>query len=76
MLGATTENPSFRLQAALLSRMRVFVLTKLSASDTQEVLRRAVERAATMDYEVSWLKGEALQALIEWIAVMADGDAR
>ncbi|KIW49895.1 hypothetical protein PV05_11532 [Exophiala xenobiotica] len=42
LVGATTENPSFRVQSALLSRCRVFVLKKLSEADILEILRRAV----------------------------------
>ncbi|KAK5358996.1 DNA-dependent ATPase mgs1 [Exophiala xenobiotica] len=44
LVGATTENPSFRVQSALLSRCRVFVLKKLSEADIREILRRAVEQ--------------------------------
>ena len=39
LLAATTENPSFRLQGALLSRLRVVVLTKLSECDCLHILR-------------------------------------
>jgi putative ATPase len=44
LVGATTENPSFRVQSALLSRCRVLVLKKLSEADILEILRRAVEQ--------------------------------
>lgn len=40
---ATTENPSFRLQTALLSRCRVFVLKKLSVDECEQVLKRALQ---------------------------------
>jgi putative ATPase len=69
-IGATTENPSFELNNALLSRARVYVLKMLTQSDLVEVLRRALsdnERgpAAT-----------ATLAAIELMATAADGDAR
>ena len=44
MLGATTENPSFQLNSALLSRCRVIVLEKLESEDIEQLLRRAVEK--------------------------------
>ncbi len=43
-IGATTENPSFEINSALLSRARVYVLRSLTADDIQQVLRRALER--------------------------------
>lgn len=45
LIGATTENPSFKLNAALLSRCRVFVLERLSDDDIKMILKKAVERA-------------------------------
>src|SRR5919107_2496499 len=42
LIGATTENPSFEVSGALLSRTRVFVLQPLSASDIERLLERAV----------------------------------
>jgi putative ATPase len=71
-VGATTENPSFELNNALLSRARVYVLKALSEDDLLAVLRRAlldVERGLGGQYSIS---DEALQT----IAVAADGDAR
>lgn len=44
MLGATTENPSFQLNSALLSRSRVIVLEKLQSEDIEQLLRRALEK--------------------------------
>ncbi|KIW15708.1 hypothetical protein PV08_05758 [Exophiala spinifera] len=44
LIGATTENPSFRVQGALLSRCRVFVLKKLEQDDILEILTRAVRQ--------------------------------
>lgn len=43
LIGATTENPSFEVNSALLSRARVYVLKKLDEADLLEVLRRALE---------------------------------
>src|SRR5436190_1588814 len=42
MIGATTENPSFEVNSALLSRVRVFVLRALSDEDIERIVRRAV----------------------------------
>jgi putative ATPase len=68
LVGATTENPSFELNAALLSRAQVMVLTRLSDDDLQNLLRRAeAELGATLN-----LNKEGLTTLI----AMADGDGR
>jgi putative ATPase len=45
LIGATTENPSFEVIGALLSRARVFVLEPLTESDLEEILRRALSDA-------------------------------
>ncbi len=45
LIGATTENPAFEVNGALLSRVRVYALKELSAEDVATVLRRAVEAA-------------------------------
>ena len=66
LVGATTENPSFEVNAALLSRARVFRLHPLSAEAIETLLRRAVRH---LGVEAS---DEALCAL----ARAADGDAR
>ena len=42
LVGATTENPSFELNRALLSRLRVFVLEPLSVSDLEDIIRKAL----------------------------------
>lgn len=44
MIGATTENPSFSLNSALLSRCRVIVLEKLSTPNLLEILYNAIKR--------------------------------
>ncbi|HEX6315423.1 MAG TPA: replication-associated recombination protein A [Gemmatimonadaceae bacterium] len=73
LIGATTENPSFELNGALLSRARVVVLEPLSPDDILTVLRRAL-----VDTERG-LGGQRLTAddeALRWLAVEADGDAR
>jgi putative ATPase len=71
-IGATTENPSFELNNALLSRARVYVLRALTEDDLVEVLQRALadeERGFAGKYAID---PESLQL----IAQAADGDAR
>jgi len=68
LVGATTENPSFELNAALLSRSQVLVLTRLDHADLEHLAQRA-ERALG---ETLPLDGPARAALLE----MADGDGR
>jgi len=68
LVGATTENPSFELNAALLSRAQVLILSRLSPADLERLAQRAeaeLGRALPLD-------GPARDALIE----MADGDGR
>ncbi|WP_240954191.1 replication-associated recombination protein A [Solimonas marina] len=73
LIGATTENPSFELNAALLSRLRVFVLRSLEEADIQSLLRRAL----TDPERGMGLSEDALPASwIERIAEAADGDGR
>jgi len=72
LIGATTENPSFEVNAALLSRSKVFVLQPLTAEAVVLILERAIadrERGLGFDLRVS---PEALPA----IARFANGDAR
>jgi len=68
LVGATTENPSFELNAALLSRSQVLVLTRLDHADLEHLAQRA-ERGLG---ETLPLDGPARAALLE----MADGDGR
>ncbi len=68
LVGATTENPSFELNSALLSRAQVIVLERLSLADLEHMAQRAEkELGRTLP-----LTGEAREALLE----MADGDGR
>ncbi len=74
LVGATTENPSFEVVGALLSRCRVVVLEPLSPEDLKRVLIRALEEPADRglaDFQVE-LEDEAFEALI----LSAGGDAR
>lgn len=68
LIGATTENPSFELNAALLSRMQVVVLERLSP----EALEKLVQRAEAHANRMLPLLPEARAQLL----VMADGDGR
>jgi len=68
LVGATTENPSFELNAALLSRSQVLVLTRLSLADLERLSQRAEKE---LDRKLP-LDGHAREALLE----MADGDGR
>lgn len=69
LIGATTENPSFELNSALLSRARVLVLNRLSAEALEELVRRVESRESSGGLP---LTNEARTALI----AMADGDGR
>lgn len=62
LIGATTENPSFEVISALLSRTRVFVLNELSEADMRRILKRA--------------KLKVPKAAADWLVGMANGDAR
>ena len=68
LVGATTENPSFELNAAVLSRAQVLVLERLTLADLELLAQRAEKELQT----ALPLTGEAREALLE----MADGDGR
>ena len=70
-IGATTENPSFEVNSALLSRARVYVLRALTSADVVEVLERAV---CFLDEEGAGFATEP--GVLELLAEAADGDAR
>jgi putative ATPase len=73
LIGATTENPSFEINGALLSRSRVFVLQALSAADVTVLLTRALEDGDRgLGARGLRVDDDALQV----IATEADGDAR
>jgi len=73
LIGATTENPSFEINSALLSRARVFVLYKLEADDLKKIIQEALsdkedglgKRPIKIDDET-----------VEFLANIANGDAR
>jgi putative ATPase len=73
LIGATTENPSFEVNAALLSRSKVFVLHGLTTDDVEGILRRALaDSPRGLGGEPVAVDDEALHA----IAMYANGDAR
>ena len=67
LIGATTENPSFELTGALLSRCRVFVLERLSDADIRTVIDRAIQEAGKVELD---------PAAIDLLVQSAQGDAR
>lgn len=62
LIGATTENPSFEIIPALLSRLRVFILEELSPEEMEQIIERT---GFDLDEESK-----------EWLIAMANGDAR
>ena len=72
LIAATPENPSFEINAALLSRCRVFVLQPLSTDDLTELLHHALKSSRGLGY----LNVEIGEELIAAIAAFANGDAR
>lgn len=89
LLGATTENPSFSLNSALLSRCRVIVLEKLPSDEIMKILRRALRKFEAVevlkdtpitDEFVDQLdftpKLSVTEECLKWIADSSDGDAR
>ena len=73
LIGATTENPSFEVIAPLLSRMQVYVLHPLSKEQIGGLLRRALEDTVR---GLGGERAEASDAILERIAILANGDAR
>ncbi|KAJ3162681.1 Werner helicase interacting protein 1 [Geranomyces michiganensis] len=71
LISATTENPSFRVNNALLSRCRVFVLEKLNEQDLIAVLRRAM--SLKIETEGSVVVSDKV---LSHLAMLCDGDAR
>ncbi len=72
LIGATTENPSFEVNGALLSRCKVFVLKALSEDDLCSLLRRAMESPKGFGNQHVVVSDDVLRM----IAVFANGDAR
>lgn len=90
LLGATTENPSFSLNNALLSRCRVVVLEKLGSCDILKILRRAlltfeaIEISKSLEPNIDSIvnnldftpKITITEECLQWISDTSDGDAR
>lgn len=91
LIGATTENPSFSLNNALLSRCRVIVLNKLKPDDIKKILRRGLKtfEAAEIPENVETTSADnyvenlefvpkitITESCLQWIADTSDGDAR
>lgn len=92
LLGATTENPSFSLNNALLSRCRVVVLEKLEPNDIVKILQRALISFEAIEIKPDSHQNGSFEKIIEqlnytpqlgiteeclqWIADISDGDAR
>jgi putative ATPase len=73
LIGATTENPSFEVIGALLSRTRVLVLEQLSKQDIEAIIRRAL---ADEEHGLAALRPQLADELITRLARAAAGDAR
>jgi putative ATPase len=69
LIGATTENPYFEVNNALLSRTRIYELHELSTDDIETLMRRAIDRGETANTGVP-------DEVIEFLAARAGGDAR
>ena len=70
LIGATTENPSFEVNSALVSRTRVFVLEKLTPADLEKIIERALEKVkATKQAKID-------SDTIKLLANLSNGDAR
>lgn len=70
LIGATTENPSFEVISALLSRCQVFVLQQLSEHDLETILNRALKLG------FGNLKIDISNETLRYLATLANGDAR
>ena len=70
LIGATTENPSFEVISALLSRCRVFVLNQLSEHDIEKILDRAIRLG------FGNLKIDLDDQISRYLASLSNGDAR
>lgn len=72
LIGATTENPSFEINGALLSRCKVFVLQSLKTEELMELLRHALRDPRGFGGQTIHITDD----LLEVLAVFANGDAR
>jgi putative ATPase len=91
LIGATTENPAFEVNGALLSRVRVYTLGALSAEEVASILRQALSRSTAVAQsqaapgqavevaqgrEAQGQKVEVEERAIDFLAMRSDGDAR
>lgn len=72
LIGATTENPSFEVNSALLSRTKVFVLHKLTSSEIVELLKQAIVNPNGYGLQKIEIEDQTLLSIAEF----SDGDAR
>ena len=72
LIGATTENPSFEINSALLSRCKVFVLKTIKTSDIMQLLHNALQNPRAFPQKKINIDKKALKAIAEF----ASGDAR
>ncbi|MFN7096411.1 MAG: replication-associated recombination protein A [Gammaproteobacteria bacterium] len=73
LIGATTENPSFEINNALLSRVRVYVLKRLTEEDLVAILQRAL---SDKEHGLGSISIDCRVEILQQIAQAADGDAR
>lgn len=73
LIGATTENPSFEVRGALLSRCRVFVLNRLEVDHIKEIIKRAI---SDKERGLGMVEIKINEDAIELLAQMSNGDAR
>src|SRR3970282_386624 len=73
LIGATTENPSFEVNAPLLSRCKVIVLEALTDEDLKKIVLRALEDRVR---GLGGLTSEIDEGVVEFIAESSAGDAR
>ncbi|AKM83987.1 TPA: AAA family ATPase [Candidatus Campbellbacteria bacterium] len=73
LIGATTENPSFEIRGALLSRCRVFVLSRLDKEHLTQIVKKALK---DKEKGLGKLKIKATNKVIQSLSQMSNGDAR
>jgi putative ATPase len=73
LIGATTENPSFEVNSALVSRSRVFVLSKLETPDLEKIIEKAL---SDKEKGLGDEKIEITPEIIKEVALLSNGDAR
>lgn len=73
LIGATTENPSFEVNSALLSRLKVFVLNPLSSNEVVRILKQAL---LNEERGLGKLRIEIAESDLETLATLTGGDAR